>query len=68
MTTKMVQINCETQEIIEREMTSDEIKAEKQMQDYAEKVNTQNSNKEAAKSALLDKLGITAEEANLLLS
>ena len=60
--------NTQTDEIIDREMTDDEFaqyeldKADdKQRRDEAEA-------KVTAKSALLDKLGITEDEAKLLLS
>jgi hypothetical protein len=60
--------NVETGEIIEREMNADELaqweadkaQSEAQAQAKAEAV--------ASKAALLDKLGITEEEAKLLLS
>ena len=67
MTTKMVQIDCDTNEVIEREMTADEIKAEKAMQDYAKEVAAENLVKDAARAEILDRLGITADEAKLLL-
>jgi hypothetical protein len=60
--------NVETGEITEREMNADElaqweadkVKAEAEAQEKAEAA--------AAKAALLEKLGITEEEAKLLLS
>lgn len=60
--------NAETGEVIEREMNAEELaqleadnaKAESEAQAKAEAV--------AAKAALLEKLGITEEEAKLLLS
>jgi hypothetical protein len=64
--------NVETGEVIQREMTADEIKAEK-----AEQVETAakeaealeaEATKAANKAALLTKLGITDDEAKLLLS
>lgn len=68
MTTKMVQINCETNEVIEREMSADEIEAEKAMQDCAQEAQTLNLAKEASRVEILNRLGITADEAKLLLS
>ena len=68
MTTKMVQINCDTNEVIEREMTVEEIEAEKAMQDYAKKVEAENAAKEAARQAILNRLGVTADEITLLLA
>ena len=67
-----VEINCETQEVIERPFTSDEVKAyeasveaAKAAKDVEDKAKAQ---KETAKAELLTKLGITQEEAALLLS
>jgi len=60
--------NVQTGEIVEREMTVDELaqsqadEAKKEMQQIAE------AQKAAEKAALLSKLGITADEAKLLLS
>ena len=73
MTKPMVRIhNTETNEIIDREMTDEELVK------YNKKIDLYNANKatqEAAeakavtdKAALLAKLGITADEAKLLLS
>ena len=65
---KIKQHNVETGEIIEREMTKNELaqweidKAEADAKAQAELDNA------AAKSALLDRLGITEAEAKLLLS
>jgi len=64
--------NCETGEIIVRELTAEEIELEaEQAKVYEEKLAKIESEKAAAaadKAALLDRLGITAEEAKLLLS
>ena len=60
--------NTETNEVITREMTDEEFsqhKANKETQKIAE---TELINKAAAKSALLVKMGITEDEAKLLLS
>ena len=61
-------VNCETSETVERELN----KAEKDQQKIDESAQaTQQAEAEAkatAKAALLSKLGITAEEAVLLLS
>ena len=60
--------NTETNEVIDREMTTAEFA------DYEAKLAIQSANdaaiatKVAAKAALLDKLGITEEQAKLLLS
>ena len=60
--------NAETGEVIEREMTADEF-----AQYEADKLEAQQEllaaqERAAAKAALLEKLGITEEEAKLLLS
>ena len=60
--------NIETNEIIEREMTTEEL-----AQWEIDKVNTEaikqaEADKVTQRQALLDKLGITEEEAKLLLS
>ena len=68
MSNPMVRIhNAETNEVIDREMTNDEFKAYQAQQsiDAAEKQKLIDAAE--AKTALLAKLGITAEEAALLL-
>jgi len=60
--------NCETDEVIEREMTNDEYAAYKENQDQTKAEQAIAESKELAKADLLSKLGITAEEAELLLS
>lgn len=68
MTKPMIRIhNTETNEVIDREMNADELKQweldqAKAAQDFAEAEAKAN-----AKAALLAKLGITADEAALLL-
>ena len=63
--TKLI-INCETGEIVERELN----KAEKDQQkiDEAEiaRLKAEADSKETAKAAILDRLGLTADEAKLL--
>ena len=59
--TTAIEINCETGEVIERPLTADEIAANEAAAVQAEA-------KAAAKADLLDRLGITAEEAALLLA
>ena len=59
--------NVDSGEIIEREMTQIEIA---ELKKIAERHNEQKAEavaKEAARQAILDKLGITAEEAKILL-
>lgn len=75
MTTKKVEINCTTGEIIEREMTLGEVKAEKALQEAILKEQEEKNllltpeaeAKAAQRQALLERLGITQEEAQLLL-
>jgi len=60
--------NIETDEIIDREMTEAEL-AEYEKQKAKDKLAAEaKTNEAAAKAALLDRLGITADEAKLLLS
>lgn len=59
--------NVETNEIIEREMTAEELSAlEKSNEAYAKEKNELIEQK-LAKKVLLEKLGITEDEAKLLL-
>jgi hypothetical protein len=60
-------INCETGETVERELNAEEIA--QQVIDEAEIAvqQAEAAAKESARQALLTKLGITAEEAQLLL-
>jgi hypothetical protein len=60
--------NCETGEIINREMNDDEL-AQHQADQLAAQVEAQAKlTKAAEKAALLEKLGISEDEAKLLLS
>jgi hypothetical protein len=69
--TTAIEINCETGEVIERPLTADEIAANEAAQAQAEAdrlaAEAEAATKAKAKAALLDKLGITADEAALLL-
>jgi hypothetical protein len=69
--TTAIEINCETGEVIERPLTADEIAANEATQAKAEAdrvtAEAEAATKATAKAALLDKLGITADEAALLL-
>lgn len=68
MTKPMVRIhNTETDEIIDREMTDAEFTKYKKRQEIAAKEEAEAEAKEAAKAAILDKLGLTADESRLLL-
>jgi hypothetical protein len=69
MTKPMIRIhNTETNEVIDREMNSAEFAnyKEKQEKFYAEKAEAEA--KAQAKAELLERLGITADEAKLLLA
>jgi hypothetical protein len=63
----IIEANCTTGEIVEREMTKDELSQAKK--DQAIKVARQAAEaaKAAEKAAILEKLGITEDEARLLL-
>lgn len=60
--------NTETNEIIEREMNADEYAQVIIDEENDEKLVAEKATKAAARAALLAKLGITTEEASLLLS
>ena len=69
---KAIEVNCETGEITERDLTAAELQAQAEAQVQYE---SEQSAKEAeaaekatAKAALLKRLGITADEAALLLA
>lgn len=64
----IVEHNIETNEIIEREMNDSEYENYLKLQEEMVVKEVELQNKKAAKAALLDKLGITADEAKLLLS
>ena len=70
--TKAIEVNCETGEVIERELTDAEIAEQTyQAELAAERKAEEDAKAEAdatAKAALLEKLGITADEAKLLLA
>jgi hypothetical protein len=70
--TKAIEVNCETGEVTERLLTAEEIA---QREAVAEAIATAQAEAEVkaaadaeAKAALLTKLGITADEAKLLLA
>lgn len=69
MTKPMVRIhNIETNEVIDREMTNAEFTAYKAEQEAQDVKKAEAEAKAIARAALLDRLGITAEEAKLLLN
>jgi len=69
--TTAIEINCETGEVIERPLTADEITANEAAQVQAEAdrlaAEAEAATKAEAKAALLKKLGISEDEAKLLL-
>ena len=60
--------NTETNEIIDREMTDNEFAEYEKMQANYQSIKAQTLIRSQAKAELLIKLGITEDEANLLLS
>jgi hypothetical protein len=64
----VIDINTQTGEKIEREMTAAELKQWKLDNEESKKHELDRATKAAEKAALLAKLGITDEEAKLLLS
>lgn len=63
----LIVANVETGEIIEREYTEPELKVLKKDQELIKALAAEEAEKQAAKQALLDKLGLTEDEAKLLL-
>jgi hypothetical protein len=69
MTKPMIRIHdVETGEIVDREMTASEIKAHDADAAALKALEDANAAKAISKAALLERLGITADEAALLLS
>ena len=68
MTWKILEINCETGEQIERDPTPQEIKQKQLDENFIDALIKAENNKIDAKNALLERLGITEEEAKLLLA
>lgn len=64
---KIVEINCETGEEIVRDMTPEELADANERKAKVEAEQAEAVTKAAARQALLNKLGITEEEARLLL-
>ncbi len=64
----MVRIhNTETDEIIDREMTDAEFTQYKKRQEIAAKEEAEAQAKETAKAAILDRIGLTADELKTIL-
>jgi hypothetical protein len=69
MTTPMIRIhNSQTGEIIDREMNAEELAEAAAVKAQGDALTEAKAKVEADKAALLAKLGITADEAKLLLS
>ena len=68
MTKPIIRIYTTVDEFIDREMTAAEYKIYEAEQKLYAEAKVQAKAKAIAKAALLDKLGITAEEAQLLLA
>jgi hypothetical protein len=67
-TKPMIRIhNLETNEIIDREMNDDEYAVWLADKEFAEQIIAEDKALDAQKQALLERLGITADEAKLLL-
>jgi uncharacterized protein YPO0396 len=64
---QIIEVNCTTNAKIIREATADELAQLTADKESADKEAAELAAKEAARQALLDKLGITADEAKLLL-
>ena len=64
---KIVEINCETGEEIVRDMTPEELADANERKAKVEAEQAEQAAKAQARQALLDKLGITEDEAKLLL-
>lgn len=67
ITEKIFDIITNEETIVERDMTPEEVDAHNKAIADAAKAQAEAEAKAAARQALLDKLGITAEEAQLLL-
>jgi hypothetical protein len=69
---KAIEVNCETGEVTERDLTAAELQAQAdaQVQYESEQAakEVEAAEKATAKAALLKRLGITADEAALLLA
>lgn len=60
-------INCETGEIIERELNAKELAQQEIDEAKYLELKALNNERDAQRQAILDKLGLSAEEAQLLL-
>jgi ribosomal protein L31E len=62
---KILEHNAETNEVVERDMTAEEVAVETEI---AQQISSKYQEIQDSKNAVLSKLGITQEEARLLLS
>ena len=60
--------NSETNEVIDREMSDTELAENDAMKENVKKEKAEREARAVARAAILDKLGITAEEAKLLIN
>lgn len=60
-------INCETSEVVERELNEDELSQQVEDEKTLEAAKKQESDKAALRQSILERLGLTEEEAGLLL-
>ena len=68
MTRPIIRIhNTETNEVIDREMTAAEFKQYETDQKAQREIEVQNQAKETAKAAILDRIGLTADELKTIL-
>jgi paraquat-inducible protein B len=65
--TKAIDINGITGEVVERDMSDEEIEVQKQLVKKHATLTKLQANKVAARQAVLDKLGLTSDEAAALL-
>ena len=65
--TKAIDINGITGEVVERDLNDHEIEVIKQQKEKQKQRQKNDANKAAARQAVLDKLGLTADEAAALL-
>ena len=68
MNNKVTVVNCETGETYERDLTLEEIEINEMQDEKYQQQIAEAEAKATAKAALLAQLGITAEQAKLLLS
>jgi hypothetical protein len=64
---KIIIHNTETDEYIEREMTADEFKIYQAQQESYAAIQAETNAKETAKAAILDRIGLTADELKTIL-